>query len=144
MRALRIAAGIAAVLAATALTTSGAAAQAYPSKSIRMIVPYTPGSPVDVLARVVTQHLGARLGQTIVIDNRPGAGTTIGTKVAANAEPDGYTILIGATSFIISPRSIPISITIQSRASHRSRCSRTVRKSWSLRHRSRRRRWPSS
>src|SRR5262249_20090679 len=72
-----------------------------PSKPIKMIVPYTPGSPVDVLARVVTQHLGARLGQTIVIDNRPGAGTTIGTKVAANAEPDGYTILIGATSFII-------------------------------------------
>src|SRR5215467_13500156 len=99
MRALRIAAGIAAALAATALTTSGAAAQAYPSKPIKMIVPYTPGSPVDVLARVVTQHLGARLGQTIVIDNRPGAGTTIGTKVAANAEPDGYTILIGATSF---------------------------------------------
>src|SRR5712671_1717723 len=65
--------------------------QTYPSKPIKMIVPYTPGSPVDVLARVVTQALSARLGQSIVIDNRPGAGTTIGTKIAANSDPDGYT-----------------------------------------------------
>ena len=66
------------------------------------MVPYTPGSPVDVLARLATQHAGARLGQTIVIDNRPGAGTTLGTKAAASADPDGYTILIAATSFVIS------------------------------------------
>ena len=79
-----------------------AAAQTYPAKPIKMIVPYTPGSPVDVLARVVTQHLSARLSQTIVIDNRPGAGTTIGTKAAASAEPDGYTLLVGATSFVLS------------------------------------------
>jgi len=84
-----------------------AAAQTYPTKPIKMIVPYTPGSPVDVLARVVTQHLSARLNQTIVIDNRPGAGTTIGTKAAASAEPDGYTLLIAATSFIISSSLYP-------------------------------------
>jgi tripartite-type tricarboxylate transporter receptor subunit TctC len=84
-----------------------AAAQTYPAKPIKMIVPYTPGSPVDVLARVVTQHLSARLNQTIVIDNRPGAGTTIGTKAAASAEPDGYTLLIAATSFIISSSLYP-------------------------------------
>jgi tripartite-type tricarboxylate transporter receptor subunit TctC len=84
-----------------------AAAQPYPSKPIKMIVPYTPGSPVDVLGRVVMQPVSARLGQSIVIDNRPGAGTTIGTKVAATAEPDGYTILIGATSFIISATLYP-------------------------------------
>jgi tripartite-type tricarboxylate transporter receptor subunit TctC len=95
-------------LAATiAMLTIGAgltpaAAQSYPSKPIKMVVPYTPGSPVDVLARVVTQHLSARLNQTIVVDNRPGAGTTIGTKAAAIADPDGYTLLIAATSFIIS------------------------------------------
>jgi len=83
------------------------AAQTYPTKPIKMIVPYTPGSPVDVLARVVTQHLSARLNQTIVIDNRPGAGTTIGTKAAASAEPDGYTLLIAATSFIISSSLYP-------------------------------------
>jgi tripartite-type tricarboxylate transporter receptor subunit TctC len=67
-----------------------------------MIVPYTPGSPVDVLARVVTQHASVRLGQAFVVDNRPGAGTTIGTKLAAGADPDGYTLLVGATSFILS------------------------------------------
>jgi tripartite-type tricarboxylate transporter receptor subunit TctC len=84
-----------------------ALAQTFPSKPIKLIVPYTPGSPVDVLARVVTQGVSARLGQTIVIDNRPGAGTTIGTKVAAAADPDGYTLLIGATSFIISATLYP-------------------------------------
>jgi tripartite-type tricarboxylate transporter receptor subunit TctC len=84
-----------------------AAAQTYPSKPIKLIVPYTPGSPVDVLARVVTQHVSPKLGQPIVIDNRPGAGTTIGTKMAALAEPDGYTLLIGATSFVISATLYP-------------------------------------
>ena len=71
------------------------------------MVPYTPGSPVDVLARLATQHASTRLGQTIVIDNRPGAGTTIGTKAAASADPDGYTILIAATSFVISSALYP-------------------------------------
>ena len=87
---------------AIACCATAAAAQTYPSKPIKLIVPYTPGSPVDVLARVVTQQVSARLGQSIVIDNRPGAGTTIGTKLAASADPDGYTLLIGATSFILS------------------------------------------
>jgi tripartite-type tricarboxylate transporter receptor subunit TctC len=91
-----------AVTLAIACYATAAAAQTYPSKPIKLIVPYTPGSPVDVLARVVTQQVSARLGQSIVIDNRPGAGTTIGTKLAASADPDGYTLLIGATSFILS------------------------------------------
>ena len=109
---------LAATLAIACYATA-AAAQTYPSKPIKLIVPYTPGSPVDVLARVVTQQVSARLGQSIVIDNRPGAGTTIGTKLAASADPDGYTLLIGATSFILSFSSIRISITIRSRASRR-------------------------
>jgi tripartite-type tricarboxylate transporter receptor subunit TctC len=92
---------LAATLAIACYATA-AVAQTYPSKPIKAIVPYTPGSPVDVLARVVTQQISARLGQSIVIDNRPGAGTTIGTKLAASADPDGYTLLIGATSFILS------------------------------------------
>jgi tripartite-type tricarboxylate transporter receptor subunit TctC len=92
---------LAATLAIACYATA-AVAQTYPSKPIKAIVPYTPGSPVDVLARVVTQQMSARLGQSIVIDNRPGAGTTIGTKLAASADPDGYTLLIGATSFILS------------------------------------------
>src|SRR5262249_45429796 len=81
---------LAAGLLALGLGLTDAAAQTYPSKPIKLVVPYTPGSPVDVLARVVTQQVSARLGQTIVIDNRPGAGTTIGTKAAAEAAPDGY------------------------------------------------------
>jgi tripartite-type tricarboxylate transporter receptor subunit TctC len=96
----------AAVLVAT-LGLAPAAAQTYPSKPIKVIVPLTPGSPVDVLARVATQHLSMRLNQPIIIDNRPGAGTTIGTKVAADAAPDGYTLVLVSTSFIISSSLYP-------------------------------------
>ena len=85
-----------------ALGSGPAAAQTYPSKPIKLIVPFTPGSPVDVLARLVSNHLSPRLGQTIVLENKPGAGTTIGTKIAASADPDGYTLMIAATSFVIS------------------------------------------
>lgn len=81
---------------------ASAGAQDYPSKPVKMIVPFTPGSPVDVLARVVSNHLAPRLGQSIVLENKPGAGTTIGTKLAASADPDGYTLMIAATSFVIS------------------------------------------
>src|SRR3954468_22442090 len=84
------------------LPPNAAGAQTYPAKPIRLITPYTPGSPVDVLARVVMQHTARRLGQPIVIDNRPGAGTTLGAKAAADAASDGYTLLIGATSFVIA------------------------------------------
>src|SRR5437899_2624449 len=92
----------AAMLVLSICSAATAAAQTYPTKPIKVIVPYTPGSPVDVLARLVTQHASVRLGQSFVIDNRPGAGTTIGTKLAASSEPDGYTLLVGATSFILS------------------------------------------
>src|SRR5258705_8729690 len=98
---------VAAGLLVTDIGLAPAAAETYPSKPIKMIVPYTPGSPVDVLARVVTQHAAARLGQTIIIDNRPGAGTTIGTKAAAESAPDGYTLVIAATSFIIAASLYP-------------------------------------
>lgn len=89
-------------LAVVALDARPGVAQSFPSKPIKMIVPFTPGSPVDVLARLVSQHAGTRLGQTIVMENKPGAGTTIGTKLAASADPDGYTLMIAATSFVIS------------------------------------------
>ena len=93
---------IAGLLALGLVASSPAAAQPYPTKQIKLIVPLTPGSPVDVLARVTANHLGPRLGQTIVIENRPGAGSTLGTKVVASADPDGYTLLIAATSLVIS------------------------------------------
>jgi tripartite-type tricarboxylate transporter receptor subunit TctC len=98
---------LAAVLLACVLGAPPAAAQTDPAKPIKVVVPYTPGSPVDVLARAVTQHVAARLGQSFVIDNRPGAGTTIGTKIAATADPDGYTLLMGATSLVLSSSLYP-------------------------------------
>jgi tripartite-type tricarboxylate transporter receptor subunit TctC len=73
---------LAALMLGMAVCEPSAAAQPYPSKSIRMIAPYTPGSPVDALACLVVPQVSARLGQSIVMDNRPGAGTTIGTKAA--------------------------------------------------------------
>ena len=78
-------------------------AQTYPSRVIKLILPYTPGSPNDVMARLLTQHLQTRLGQPIVVENKPGGGTTIGTKAAAVAEPDGYTLLFISSALVIDP-----------------------------------------
>src|SRR5690349_12770377 len=72
---------------------AGVSAQSYPAKTIKLAVPLSPGSPVDASARVIAQHMQARLGQSIVVENRPGAGTTLGAKYVAGAEPDGYTLL---------------------------------------------------
>jgi tripartite-type tricarboxylate transporter receptor subunit TctC len=71
---------------------------AYPVKSIRIVTPYTSGSPVDVLARVVAQELSTQIGQGVIVENRPGAGTTIGNKLVASSAPDGYTLLISGTA----------------------------------------------
>src|SRR3954469_13072115 len=85
----------------------GAAAQEYPHRVIKIIVPFGPGGQPDVVARVFAQHLAATLGATM-IDNRPGANTTIGSKAAAAAEPDGYTLLFGSsTSLAIAPALSP-------------------------------------
>jgi tripartite-type tricarboxylate transporter receptor subunit TctC len=90
-----------------ALMASGMAtpalAQDYPSRPIRMIAPFTPGSPVDVIARLLAQHLSLQLGQSVVVENRPGGGTTIGMKAATLAEPDGYTLLFQSSSLVVAP-----------------------------------------
>lgn len=75
-----------------------AAAQAYPAKPVRLIVPFPAGGATDVLARAISQYAGEKLGQAIVIDNKPGAGGTIGSDLAAKADPDGYTLLIATGS----------------------------------------------
>jgi tripartite-type tricarboxylate transporter receptor subunit TctC len=80
------------------LAASGIAhAQAYPHKSLKVVLPYTPGSPNDVVARVIAPVLSSRLGQSVVIDNRPGGGTTIGLKAVMQSDPDGYTFLYSNT-----------------------------------------------
>jgi tripartite-type tricarboxylate transporter receptor subunit TctC len=82
---------------------SPAAAADYPARPVRMIAPFTPGSPVDVVARLLAQHLSIQLKQSVVVENRPGAGTTIGMKAASLAEPDGYTVLFQSSSFVVAP-----------------------------------------
>ena len=87
---LHLAAGAAAVSA----VSSRAWAQTYPSHSVRLIVPFPPGGPNDVFARLIGQWLYERLGQPVIIDNRPGAGGNIGTEAVVKAAPDGYTLLL--------------------------------------------------
>jgi len=98
---------ISTVLLALALGLGVAEAQDYPIKSIKLIVPFTPGGPVDALARVVAQYLQARLGQNIVIENRSGGGTSIGAKAAATAPPDGYTLLLVGPNVAYYPVLLP-------------------------------------
>jgi tripartite-type tricarboxylate transporter receptor subunit TctC len=81
--------------------TSSGHAQSYPDKPIKLILPYTPGSPNGVLARLVIPHLTARLGQAVVLDPRPGGGTSIGTKAVMGAAPDGYTLLFSNTPTLL-------------------------------------------
>src|SRR5205085_6787088 len=80
-----------------------ARAETYPARVIRMICPFTPGSPVDVAARLLAHHLGPNLGQQLIVENRPGAGTTTGMKAAALADPDGYTLLYQSSSLVVAP-----------------------------------------
>ena len=82
---------------------SPASAADYPARPVKMIAPFTAGSPVDVVARLLAQHLTIQLKQSVVVENRPGAGTTIGMKAASLAEPDGYTILFQSSSFVVAP-----------------------------------------
>ena len=79
-----------------------AGAQQYPTKTVRVIVPYSIGGGTDIMTRIVTQKLTEMWGQQIVVDNRPGGGTVIGTQLAANAPADGYTIFVAAPSFVIN------------------------------------------
>ena len=81
-----------------------AGAQNYPDKPIKMIVPFPPGGPIDTMARLAAQHISTALGQQAVVENRPGAGSTIGFKAAAASPPDGYTLMFGSSgSLAVAP-----------------------------------------
>jgi tripartite-type tricarboxylate transporter receptor subunit TctC len=95
---LHLAAGAAALPAATRI----AAAQAYPTRPVHIVVGYAAGGPTDISARLVGQWLSERLGQQFVIDNRPGAATNIGTELVVRAAPDGYTLLLVGTTNAIN------------------------------------------
>jgi len=93
-----------AAAAAAAGLSSRARAQAYPNRVIKVIVPFAPGGPADTMARLAVQQLSTRLGQSVIIDNRPGAGGSIAAKAAAYAERDGYTLMFGNTAtFAVGP-----------------------------------------
>jgi len=85
-------------LSAVLALCSAAAAQNYPTKPIKLIVPFAPGGPADVIGRIIGQQLNVILGQGIVVENRGGAGGTIGARLAATADPDGYTLMFANTS----------------------------------------------
>ncbi|PTW95997.1 MFS transporter [Achromobacter mucicolens] len=92
-----------AALAASGLAAGPAlAADNWPSKPIKIIVPYTPGGSTDIVTRIVMEKLGPRLNQTIVVENRPGANSSLGSALAAKAEPDGYTFLSMLPAYIIN------------------------------------------
>ena len=103
-----LAEGFAAAIGAAIAAAAGTAyAQSYPSKPIRLVVPYTPGAGTDTIARILAQKVGESLGHQVVIDNRPGAGGTIGTEIVAKAPGDGYTLLFAPTSHAINPGIYP-------------------------------------
>jgi tripartite-type tricarboxylate transporter receptor subunit TctC len=92
-------------LAAALLATAGAAqaADPWPAKPIRLIVLYTPGGASDIIARTLGQTMGASLGQSVVVENRPGGNGFIGLEAAARAAPDGHTLVLGAAPLVVSP-----------------------------------------
>lgn len=95
-----------AVIAAVVMTCAApftAAAQSYPVRPVRLVVPFPPGGSNDIVGRLVGAGLGERLGKQVVIDNRAGGNSIIGTEITANSQPDGYTLLVISTSFTTNP-----------------------------------------
>ena len=118
------------------LLAAAAAAQDFPTRPMRLIVPIGPGGGTDILGRHVAQKLGERLKQGVVVENRPGAGSLVGTEYAARAAPDGYTLLVGGIFNMVMNRAL-IGRPLQLRAERMliacsGTCSRT---SWCI--------WPS-
>lgn len=95
------------LLAAVCLAAQAHVHAAWPDKPIKLVVPYSPGGAADALARAVATDLGLRLKQQVIVDNKPGAGGTIGAQSVATAQADGYTFLYDATSFAVNPSLYP-------------------------------------
>ena len=102
VKASRLLFALAAWALISALPVNGAFA-AYPEKTTRIVVPFAPGGGTDVIARTLAQEMAKDLGATIIIENKPGAGTIIGTQTVATSEPDGYTLLMGTFANAVNP-----------------------------------------
>ena len=89
------------------LAAGGVSAQTYPSKTVRFIVPYTPGGAADILARAVGAKLTEAWGQSVVVENRAGAGTNLGSEIAAKSPPDGYVLFMPTIANAINPTLYP-------------------------------------
>lgn len=106
---------IAQLLLATALGLAafGAAAQAYPNRPVKVIIPFPPGGTLDTVGRMLAQKLGEQMGQSFVVENRPGGNGTIGADAVAKAQGDGYTLLFNASTFVTAPmtmKSVPYGV----------------------------------
>jgi tripartite-type tricarboxylate transporter receptor subunit TctC len=100
---LRGAGFAAAAMVAPGLGLKQARAAGYPGRTIKVIVPFAPAGPTDIMARILTTHLGEAIGGTLIVENKPGAGGNIGIGAAAHAEPDGYTLLITSSAYVVNP-----------------------------------------
>src|SRR5215208_3284376 len=92
-----------AAIAAPIIGFPRVAKAAWPERPVKLLVPFGPGGPADVIARLIGSLLGERLGQSFFVENRPGATGNIGVGLAARAEPDGYTVLVTSSTFVINP-----------------------------------------
>jgi tripartite-type tricarboxylate transporter receptor subunit TctC len=90
-------------LAAPGLGLGQARAAGYPDHTIKIVVPFAPAGPTDIMARVVANHLGDALGGSVIVENKPGAGGNIGIGAVAHADPDGYTLLVISSAFVVNP-----------------------------------------
>jgi tripartite-type tricarboxylate transporter receptor subunit TctC len=100
---LRAAGLLVGAVATSGLGLKQAKAAGYPERPIKIIVPFAPAGPTDIMARILAQHLGDALGGTAVVENKPGAGGNIGIGTTAHAEPDGYTLLITSSAYVVNP-----------------------------------------
>ena len=89
--------------AASSLAPAGAKAAGYPERPVKIIVPFAPAGPTDIMARILVAHLADAIGGTLIVENKPGAGGNIGIGAAAHAEPDGHTLLITSSAYVVNP-----------------------------------------